>query len=113
MLRCAAHPEVGALGRLALPAQDKTADALARALAVHGHGTETAFGVEIAVGFGEAEPALGNVTDAAPASRYDAEDLADDLLRRLVALATDGTTALVLDLGASGLELAAAEIDAL
>ena len=72
---------------------------------IKGHGTEAAFGVEIGIGVGKAEPATGDVADAAPASRYDAEDRAHDPLRRRIAPAPNGAAVLVLDFNASGLKL--------
>ena len=73
---------------------------------------EARLGVEVAIGVGEAEAALRDLADAAPAAVHDLEDLAHDRLRRRVAVAADRAGVLVLDLGAALLELADAEVDA-
>ena len=74
---------------------------------------EPRLGVEGAVGLGEAEPALGDLADAAPAPGHDPEHLGHHLARRRIARPPDGAGVLVLDLGAARLQLPDAEIDAL
>jgi len=66
---------------------------------------EFLFGVERGIGVVQTKAALRNFADAAPFARDDLENLANQLLRRLVAFAAHGAGILVFNLGAAGFEL--------
>ena len=99
-------PKAGHSGGLRSPRSTKPLMHSPASSATDAHGAEAALGVEIAIGLGKAQPAFGDVADAAPAPRDHPEDLAHQRLRGAVAVAADGAAVLVLDLGAARLELA-------
>ena len=63
------------------------------------------FGIDIAIGFGEAEAAFGNVAEAAPAARPHLEHLAHQILRRAIAMFPHSAAIDVLDVGAPAFQL--------
>src|SRR5690242_7062475 len=105
MFRRAARAEGGALWRLLLATEHQAADAVTRLLLLRHDGPEPRLGIEGSIRFGEAEAALRDFADAAPAPLHDAEHLAHDSLRWLVAEPSHRSAVLVLYLRAALLEL--------
>src|SRR4029079_10127558 len=96
MLGRTARAKGRTFGRLAFAAEDQAADALALFLLLRHHYPEPRLGVEVVVGLRHGEAALLDLADAPPAAVHDAEDVAHDPLRRLIALPADGARILVL-----------------
>jgi len=99
MLRGAARAEGRAFVRFDLSLQNQAAETLGGFVNMMVGQAEFFFGVERGVGVVQAEAALRNFADAAPLARHDLENLADKLLRRLVAFAAHGAGVLIFNLG--------------
>ena len=105
MFRRAFRAEGRAFVRFDLPLQNQTTKALGGFVNVIFRHAEFLLGVECGVGLVQTEAALRDFTDAAPFARDDAEHLANQFLRGLVAFAAHRTRVLIFDLRPAGFQL--------
>src|SRR5512139_936268 len=97
MLRRATRPEGGAFRGFLQALEHQPADALAGFLRRAAGDAEPLFGIERGVGVAEPETTLRDLADPAPLAGHDAEDVADQVLRRRVARVADRARILVFD----------------